>query len=85
MLPRIPGRRLGGWSENAGTYGHETRLGAGWFRGLDASGQAKIAHLQVAICIEEEIGWFEIPMDHVRAVEGLERSEGLVHKVLGRV
>lgn len=51
-------------------------------RGLDASGQAKVAHFEVTVCVEQKIGRLQIPMDDVRAVNGLERPEDLVYEVL---
>ena len=39
-------------------------------------------NLEIAICIQEEIGGFQITVDNVRAVQCLERSKCLVDEVL---
>lgn len=51
-------------------------------RGLDASGQAKVAHFEVTVRVEQKIGRLQIPMDDVRAVNRLERPEDLIYEVL---
>lgn len=63
---------------------HHTRLFAIWRSHLHASREAKIAHLQIAVGIEEEIGRFEITMNDVRAVNRFESTESLVDKILRR-
>jgi hypothetical protein len=49
---------------------------------LDAPGQTKVAHFEVAVCVKQKVGRFQIPMDDVCAVNGLERPEDLVYEVL---
>ena len=49
---------------------------------LDTTGQTKVTHFEVAVGIEQKVGRFQIPMDDVRAVDGLERPEDLINEVL---
>ena len=63
-------------------FGHEPRLGARGLGGLDGPRQPEVAHLEIAVGVEEEVRGFEIAVDDVGRVEGFERAEGLVYKVL---
>lgn len=65
-------------------FGHQAGFLPSGRAGLDAPRKAEIAYFQVAVCVEEEIGWFEIAVDNVSAVDGLEGSQGLVDEVLRR-
>jgi len=53
-------------------------------RGGRAS-EAEIANLEVAIGIEEQVGWLEISVENVCGVHSLEGAEGLVDEVLAVV
>lgn len=66
-------------------FRHETRFRPGWLGGLDGSGKTKIAHLEVAIGVEKQIGGLEVTMDDIRRMESLERAQGLVDEILGMV
>ena len=63
-------------------FGHEAGI---LLCRLDASRQAKVANLKVAVGVEQEVGRLEVAVDDVGRVEGLEGAEGLVDKVLGVV
>jgi len=63
-------------------FSHET--GVVFLRGGRAS-EAEIANLEVAIGIEEQVGWLEISVENVCGVHSLEGAEGLVDKVLAVV
>lgn len=47
---------------------HESRLGAAGFGRLRRSGESKIAHLEVAVGVEKQVGRLEIAMDYAGAV-----------------
>ena len=51
-------------------------------RGLDAPSQAKVAHFEIAVRIEQKVSWLQIPMDDIRAMNRLEGPENLINKVL---
>ena len=65
--------------------GHQPRAGllAAWARRrARAAREAEVAHLEVAVGVQEEVGGLEVAVDDVRAVHRLERTERLVHEVL---
>ena len=62
---------------------HEARLCAGWLCGLDGASETKVADLEIAVGVEEEIRGLEISVYDISGVEGLECSQGLIDKVLG--
>lgn len=62
--------------------GHDTNFLSGGNASFDATCEAEVANLEIAVGIEQEVGRFKVPMDNVGAMDGLERSEGLVDKVL---
>jgi hypothetical protein len=43
--------------------------------------QAKVADLEVARCVQQQIRWFQIPVQHVSRVNVLQTAEDLVSKV----
>lgn len=49
---------------------------------LDAPGQAKVAHFEVAVRVKQKVGRFQVPMDDVRAMNRLERPQNLIYEVL---
>lgn len=64
------------------TYRHEARLGAVRLGRFDAAGESEVAHLEVAVGVEEKVGRLEVAVDHVRRMKSLERAEGLIDEVL---
>jgi hypothetical protein len=50
-----------------------------------APSESKVTDLEIAVCVEEEIGGFEIAVEDVGGVHCLESAEGLVDKVLAVV
>ena len=63
-------------------FGHETSFGSRWFRRLNRASETKIANLEIAIGVEQQVGWFEVPMDNVSGMQCLEGTQGLVDEVL---
>ena len=63
-------------------FGHEARV---VFGGSRRSSQTEVADFQIAIGIEKKIRWFEISVEDICRVHGLERSESLVDEVLAVV
>ena len=43
--------------------------------------QPEVAHLEVAVAIEQQVGRLEVAVEDVRAVDVLERAEDLVEEV----
>ena len=66
-------------------FGHEPSLGARGLRGAHGPREAEVAHLEVAVGVEEQIRGLEIAVDNVRRVQRLERAERLIDEVLGVV
>lgn len=66
-------------------FGHEAGFRAGGFRGLHRPRESKIADLQVAVGVEEQIRWFEITVDDIGRVQRLKGAKCLIDKVLRMV
>lgn len=66
-------------------FGHETCFSSRGFCGLYGSREAEVAHFEITVGVEKEIGGFEIPMDDVCGMKSFQSSEGLVYEVLGVV
>ena len=64
---------------------HEARLSSVGLCGPDRSSESKVADLEVAVGVEEEIARLEIAVDDVGRVHRLESSQCLVDKVLAVV
>lgn len=60
-------------------FGHETRVVL-----LRSSGtrQTKVAHLEIAISVEKQVGGLQVSVKHIGGVHGLQRPQGLVDEVL---
>ncbi len=63
-------------------FRHEARV---IFLGSSRASQTKIADLEIAICIEKQVGWLEISVKNVGGVHSLESAEGLVDEILAMV
>lgn len=50
-------------------------------RRVDA-GQAEVADLDVAVVVDQDVGRFQIAMDHIGTVDGLKPSDYLIDKIL---
>ena len=61
---------------------HEARLRPARLCRLDGPREAKVAHLEVAVRVQEQVRRLEVAVDHVGRVQGLEGAEGLVDEVL---
>lgn len=46
------------------------------------SGEAEVANCKVAVSVDEQVRWFEVPVEHVCAVDVLEAPEYLVQEIL---
>lgn len=49
----------------------------------DGSGESEVSDFDFALGVDEEVGWFEIPVDELSGVDVLEAFEELVDDVLG--
>ena len=49
--------------------------------GVTHTGQSKVADLQVAVRVQEDVGGLEVPMEDIRRVDVFESSENLIEKV----
>ena len=47
--------------------------------------QAEIADFQIAISVEQEVGWLEISVEHIGGMHGLESTQSLVDEVLAMI
>lgn len=63
-------------------FGHEAGFGAAWLRGLNRPCETKVTYFEVAICVEEQIGRFQVTVDDICRVKCLECTQGLIYKVL---
>ena len=66
-------------------FRHETRLRARGLGGLDRPCEAKVADLEVAVGVQEQVRGLKVAVDDVGGMQRLERAEGLVHEVLRMV
>lgn len=64
--------------------GHEARLAAVGLGREDAAREAKVAHLEVAVGVEQEVGRLEVAVDDVGRVHGLEGAQGPAGEEVGR-
>ena len=62
--------------------GHEPRFLAAWVRRARGAREAKVAHLEVAVGVEEEVGGLEVAVDDVGAVHGFDGSQDLIDEEL---
>ena len=46
------------------------------------AGKTEVANLQVAVLVDEDVGWLEIAMDDTGGVDILQSTENLVQEVL---
>ena len=44
--------------------------------------RTKVANLEVAILVDEEIAWFEVAVEHLGRVDRLEPAQDLVNEIL---
>ena len=51
--------------------------------GIGHSGKPKVAYLEVAVAVEQDVRWLQVTMDHVGRVDVLESSEYLAVVVRG--
>lgn len=65
-------------------FSHEPGFSARRLGGFYGSCKTKVADLEVAVGIEEQVRGFEVAVDDIGAVECFERAKGLVDKVLAR-
>ena len=49
---------------------------------VDAAGEAKVAHLEVAVRVEEQVGGLQVAVQHLGAVDVLHSAKHLVNEVL---
>ena len=57
-------------------------LWVGMVDGLGASRKTKVTDLEVAVGVEEQVGWFEIAVDDFSRVECFQSTAGLIEEVL---
>lgn len=43
----------------------------------------EIANFEITVCIEKQVGWFEIAVDDIGRMESFQSAESLINKVLG--
>lgn len=60
-------------------FGHETRIVIG---GSGRSSETKITHFEITVGVQKQIGWFQISVEDVCRMHGLQSSESLVNEVL---
>lgn len=63
-------------------FGHEPRVVICRSR---RSSKAKIAHFEIAIRVQQEIRRFQVPMQNVGGVHGLEGAQSLIDEILAMV
>ena len=62
--------------------GHYADFFPSWDRGFDGSGQAEVAHFEVAIGIEKKVSRLQVAVDDVGAMDRFEGAQDLVDEVL---
>jgi hypothetical protein len=67
--------RVWGWGFGAPGLGFR-------FPGWVFPDQAKVGDTKVAVSVEEEVGGFEVAMDHAKAVYVLDATENLIGEIL---
>jgi hypothetical protein len=50
--------------------------------GLDAACETEITNFEITVRIQQEVGWLEVAVNNIRAVDGLEGSQGLIDEIL---